>query len=305
KYETVAYLVIRKDSVLYEEYREKWTPQTLANIFSATKSIVGLLTGIAYDEGYIESIDDKVGKYLPEFQEGEKITVRNLLTMSSGLDWDEAYTSLFSKTTQAYYGDRIRDLVMGLKVVEEPGKRYAYKSGDTQLLAFVLEAALAKRGDTLTISEYATRKLWQPIGACHDALWNLDREGGDEKTYCCFNTTARDLAHLGRLILNNGCWNGKQVVSGEYLQEALAPAGYLENEVGDGALDYYGFQIWIVHYRGMNLPAFRGLGGQYLFVIPEKEAVVVRLGHKRSDEYQREYTTDMEEYLNMAFRILQ
>lgn len=305
KYGTVAYIVIRQDSVLYEEYREKWTPQTLANIFSATKSIVGLLTGIACDEEYIESIDDKVGKYLPEFQDGDKITVRNLLTMSSGLDWDESYSSLFSKTTQAYYGDRIRDLVMGLKVVEEPGKRYAYKSGDTQLLAFVIEAALAKGGDSLTISEYASRKLWKPIGACHDALWNLDRKDGDEKTYCCFNTTARDFAHIGRLILNNGRWNGRQVVSEEYLREATAPAAYLENEFGDGALDYYGFQIWIMHYRGMSFPAFRGLGGQYLFVIPEKQAIVVRMGHERSDEYQRENTVDMEEYLNMAFRILQ
>ena len=144
KYGTVAYLVIQDDSIRYEEYREDWTPQKLSNIFSATKSIVGLLVGIAYDEGFIESLDDKVSKYLPEFGEGDKITIRNLLTMSSGLDWDEAYTALISKTTQAYYGDRIRDLIMDLKVVEEPGKKYSYKSGDTQLLSFVLEAALDK-----------------------------------------------------------------------------------------------------------------------------------------------------------------
>ena len=128
KYGTVAYLVIQDDSIRYEEYREDWTPQKLSNIFSATKSIVGLLVGIAYDEGFIESLDDKVSKYLPEFGEGDKITIRNLLTMSSGLDWDEAYTALISKTTQAYYGDRIRDLIMDLKVVEEPGKKYSYKS---------------------------------------------------------------------------------------------------------------------------------------------------------------------------------
>ena len=187
------------------------TPQKLSNIFSATKSIVGLLVGIAYDEGFIESLDDKVSKYLPEFGEGDKITIRNLLTMSSGLDWDEAYTALISKTTQAYYGDRIRDLIMDLKVVEEPGKKYSYKSGDTQLLSFVLEAALdkvhkekeyewgifkteVKVHSPVSISEYAERKLWKPLGACNDALWNLDREDGDEKTYCCFNTTARDLA---------------------------------------------------------------------------------------------------------------
>ncbi len=303
EYGTVAYLVIQNDSILYEEYRDNWTPETLANIFSATKSIVGLLIGIAYDEGYIHSLDDKVSLYLPEFKEGgkDKITVRHLLTMSSGLNWDEAYSSLFSITTQAYYGDRIRDLVMGLEPVEEPGKRYSYKSGDTQLLSFVLEAALP---DTLSVSEYAQQKLWQPMQACADALWNLDRPGGDEKTYCCFNTTARDLARFGRLILHQGNWNGKQLISPAYLSEAIAPAAWLENEFGDGPLDYYGFQIWTMHYKGLAFPAFRGLGGQYMFAIPQKNAIVVRLGHRRSDTYRRENTIDMEQYLDIAFRIL-
>lgn len=328
KYGTVAYLVIQNDSVRYEEYRDGWTPTTLSNLFSATKSIVGLLIGIAYDEGYIESLDDKVSKYLPEFKEGDKdkITVRHLLTMSSGLDWDESYSALISKTTQAYYGDNIRELVMNLDAVEEPGKRYSYKSGDTQLLSFLLEAALTKvyrdadykigsgwlalEGHVKvtsveTISEYARQKLWQPIQACNDALWNLDKEKGDEKTYCCFNTTARDIAHVARLILNNGKWNGQQIISEAYLQEAISPASYLENEFGDGPLDYYGFQIWVMHYRGMQFPAFRGLGGQYIFAIPQKNAIVVRLGHKRSDEYEREKTVDIDRYLDIAFKMLE
>lgn len=299
EYGTVAYLVMQNDSVLYEEYRDGWTSERLSNIFSATKSIVGLLIGIAYDEGAIKSLDDRVSVYLPDFKDGDKITIRNLLTMSSGLDWDEAYTALVSKTTQAYYGDDIRSLVMNLKVVEQPGKKYSYKSGDTQLLSFVLEAATG-----LTVSEYAQQKLWHPVQACRDALWNLDRKGGDEKTYCCFNTTARDMAHLARLILHNGEWNGRQVISSAYLQEAISPAGYLENEFGDGALDYYGFQIWVMHYKGLQFPAFRGLGGQYIFAIPQKNAIVIRLGHKRSDEYIREKTTDIDTYLDIAFRIL-
>lgn len=298
---TVAFLVIQNDSILYEEYREDWTPQTLSNIFSATKSIVGLLIGVAHDEGYIKSLEDPVGEYLPEFQQGEKsrITVRNLLTMSSGLNWDEAYTALFSKTTQAYYGDNIRELVMKLEPETEPGKQYSYKSGDTQLLSFVLEAATGR-----TISDYAQEKLWKPMQACNDALWNLDKKGGDEKSYCCFNTTARDVARFARLMLHNGNWNGRQLVSEAYMAEAVSPAAYLENEFGDGALDYYGFQIWIVHYKGMQFPAFRGLGGQYIFAIPQKNAIVVRLGHKRSDEYNREKTIDLDRYLDIAFKIL-
>ena len=307
KYGTVAYLVIQRDSVLYEEYREGWNAKKLVNVFSVTKSIVGLLIGIAHDEGVIENLDDRVSKYLPEFQEGEKITVRNLLTMSSGLNWEESYSSPFSTTAQAYYGDNIRELIMKLKVVEEPGKRYDYKSGDTQLLSFVLEAALQKKypnGENITISEYATRKLWQPIEASENALWSLDRKGGDEKTYCCFNTTARDIARLGRLILRKGDWNGRQIISESYLQEAITPASYLENEFGDAPLNYYGFQIWNIHYKGLQFPAFKGLGGQYIFMIPQKEAIVVRLGHERSDKYIRENTVDMGGYLDIAFRIL-
>lgn len=261
KYGTVSFLVIQNDSILYEEYRDGWTPETLSNIFSATKSIVGLLIGIAHDEGYIESLDDKVSKYLPEFKEDDrdKITIRDLLTMSSGLNWDEAYTALFSKTTEAYYGDNIRGLVMGLEAVEEPGKQFSYKSGDTQLLSFVLESALsgkwkkdtvnggatAEGGSTnnpaMTISDYAQQKLWQPMGACNDALWNLDKKNGDEKSYCCFNTTARDVARFARLMLHDGNWNGRQLVSEAYMKEATSPAAYLKR-ICDGALDYYGFR---------------------------------------------------------------
>lgn len=301
EWETVAFLVIQEDRILYEAYWEDWTPQTLSNIFSATKSIVGILVGIAYDEGYIGSLDDKVGKYLPEFQKGEKskITIRNLLTMSSGLNWDEAYTALFSKTTQAYYGDEIRKLVMHLEAVEEAGKQYSYKSGDTQLLSFIIEAATGK-----TISQYAEEKLWKPMQACQYALWNLDKKGGDEKSYCCFNSTARDMARFARLMLYKGNWNGRQLVSQAYMEEAMSPAAYLENEFGDGPLDYYGFQIWIMHYKGMQFPAFRGLGGQYIFAIPQENAIVVRFGHKRSEVYEREKTADIDGYLDIAFKIL-
>lgn len=309
RFGTVSFLVIQNDSILYEEYRDGWTPETLSNIFSATKSIVGLLIGIAHDEGYIESLDDKVSKYLSEFgKDGrDKITVRNLLTMSSGLNWDEAYTSLFSKTTEAYYGDNIRGLAMGLEAEEEPGKQFSYKSGDTQVLAFLLEAALNKKQgerNIVTISDYAQQKLWQPMQACNDALWNLDKKDGDEKSYCCFNTTGRDVARFARLMLHQGNWNGKQLVSEEYMKEATSPASYLRNEINDGALDYYGFQIWILNYKNMQIPYFRGLGGQYIFAIPEKNAIVVRLGHKKNNVPVRERTIDITDYLDIAIKML-
>ena len=299
---TVSFLVIRNDSILYETYRGGWNDTLTSNLFSATKSIVGMLVGIAMDEGKIGSVDDKVMKYIPEYNRGRQkdITIRNLLTMSAGMDWDEAYASLFSVTTHGYYGNDLYKLIMGLDIVDTPGVQYSYRSGETQLLSFVLEAATGE-----TISKYAEKKLWQPMMAGQDAFWLLDKKNGDEKSFCCFHTTARDAARFGRLMLNMGNWNGRQLVSREYMEEALAPTSYLKDQWGKDPLTYYGYQTWIMNYKGERCPYFRGMLGQYIIAIPSKNAVVVRLGHKRSREYVKELTTDIIQYMEIAEKILQ
>ena len=299
---TVSFLVIRNDSILYETYRGGWNDTLTSNLFSATKSIVGMLVGIAMDEGKIGSVDDKVMKYIPEYNRGRQkdITIRNLLTMSAGMDWDEAYASLFSVTTHGYYGNDLYKLIMGLDIVDTPGVQYSYRSGETQLLSFVLEAATGE-----TISKYAEKKLWQPMMAGQDAFWLLDKKDGDEKSFCCFHTTARDAARFGRLMLNMGNWNGRQLVSRKYMEEALAPASYLKDQWGKDPLTYYGYQTWIMNYNGERCPYFRGMLGQYIIAIPSKNAVVVRLGHKRSREYVKELTTDIIQYMEIAKKILQ
>lgn len=299
---TVSFLVIRNDSILYETYRGGWNDTLTSNLFSATKSIVGMLVGIAMDEGKIGSVDNKVMKYIPEYNRGRQkdITIRNLLTMSAGMDWDEAYASLFSVTTHGYYGNDLYKLIMGLDIVDTPGVQYSYRSGETQLLSFVLEAATGE-----TISKYAEKKLWRPMMAGQDAFWLLDKKDGDEKSFCCFHTTARDAARFGRLMLNMGNWNGRQLVSRKYMEEALAPASYLKDQWGKDPLTYYGYQTWIMNYNGERCPYFRGMLGQYIIAIPSKNAVVVRLGHKRSREYVKELTTDIIQYMEIAEKILQ
>ena len=299
---TVSFLVIKNDSILYETYRGGWNDTLTSNLFSATKSIVGLLVGIAIDEGKIGSVDDKVVKYIPEYNRGRQkdITIRNLLTMSAGMDWDEAYASLFSVTTHGYYGNDLYELIMSLDIVDTPGVQYSYRSGETQLLSFVLEAATGE-----TISRYAEKRLWQPMMAGQDAFWLLDKKNGDEKSFCCFHTTARDAARFGRLILNKGNWNGKQLVSKEYMEEAMTPASYLKDQWGKDPLSYYGFQTWIMDYKGERCPYFRGMLGQYIIAIPSKNAIVVRLGHRRSREYVKELTTDIIRYMEIAEKILQ
>ena len=144
--ETTAFLVFQHDSIVFENYRNDGCDTLTSNIFSATKSIVSLLTGIACEEGYIKSIDDPVSKYLPAFSEGRhsEITLRHLLTMSASLSWDESYSSLFSMTTQGYYGNDLYRLVTELDVTGRPGYQYTYRSGETQVLAFALEAATGR-----------------------------------------------------------------------------------------------------------------------------------------------------------------
>jgi CubicO group peptidase (beta-lactamase class C family) len=301
KMQTVAFLVIRDQEIIYEKYWEGYSESSLSNSFSAAKSIVGLLVGIAMDEGYIDSVNQSVGDFLPEYAVGDKknIRLRDLLTMSSGLNWEEAYTSPYSVTTQAYYGDNLPALLADLEVITPPGKHFNYLSGDTQLLAMVLKRATGK-----DLSEYASEKLWKKMGAVHDALWSLDHKDGMEKAYCCFNSNARDFARFGQLILNNGSWNGEQVISEDYLREATSPASYLLDD-NNKPVDFYGFQWWIIPYKDQSIPYMRGILGQYIFALPEQNAVIVRLGHKRSKQYMGEHTLGTFVYLKAGEYILQ
>lgn len=298
---TVSFLVIRHDSIVFESYRDGWNDTLTSNIYSATKTIVGLLAGIALDEGKIHSLDDPVSRYIPAYTKGMQadVTLRHLLTMSGGMAWDEAYASLFSVTTHGYYGNDLYDLVTGLEVIDKPGVQYSYRSGETQLLAFVIEAVTGQ-----TLSDYAEEKLWKPMQAERDAYWLLDKKDGDEKAFCCFHTTARDVARFARLLLHHGNWQGRQLVSEAYMNELMRPASYLKDQWGKDTLSYYGFQTWIMDYHGMRCPYLRGMLGQYIIAIPEMDAIVVRLGRKRCDVYDREITTDITRYMDIAMKIL-
>ena len=139
--------------------------------------------------------------------------------MSSGLNWTEDYYNPIGQTAEAYYGTSLRSLVINLKVVEEPGKVFKYHSSCTQLLGFILEKATGK-----TISEYASEKLWKPMGVKHSALWSTDTKNGDEKAFCCINSNARDFARLGKLYLDYGSWDGVQLVDTSFIVKASSAA---------------------------------------------------------------------------------
>lgn len=298
-FEPVSFLVIKNGKIIYEKYWENYGPESLSNSFSMAKSIVGLLIGAAIDDGFIKNVEQPVSDFIPEFrnEKNKDLKIKDVLTMSSGLNWDESYSSLFSTTTNAYYGNNIKDLIYGLEVVEKPGVKFKYLSGNSQVLAMVIEAATSK-----SISEYTSEKFWKPMGAVNSALWSLDDENGMEKAYCCFNSDARDFARWGQLILNNGMWGNDTLISPEYVQASIQPAK-LFDETGN-KINYYGYQWWIHDANGWSVPYMRGILGQYVFAIPEENAVVVRLGHKRSTEYINHHPSDTYLYLETAKKLI-
>ena len=269
---TIAYLIIKDDSIRHEEYWDGYSDTSHTGSFSMAKTFISILVGIAVNEGKIKSIDEPVGDFLPEYKEGNKnkVTIRHLLTMSSGINFDESYINPIGFAAEAYYGDNLRKLIFKYDVTGEPGKYFEYRSGNTQLLGFVLSKAVG-----MSVSDYASEKLWQPIEAEHDAYWSLDHKDGDEKAYCCFNSNVRDFARVGKLFLDSGRWNGKQVVPEKYVMESIQPAQTLD---GDSPNKRYGYSWWLMpNYKGHNIFYARGVLGQYIVIIPDLKMIVVRL----------------------------
>ncbi len=280
EYETVAFLVIKNETILFEKYWGQYSPSSLSSAFSMSKSIVSLLVGIAIDHGSIESVEQPVGVFIPQFQDGRlaEVKIKHLLEMSSGLSWKDSYWNPMSVTTKSYYGDNLRDLALNQELEITPGEHFEYKNGNTQLLAIILEKATG-----MSISAYTSMNLWKPMGAAHDALWSLDKVNGLEKAFVGFNSNARDFARFGQLILNKGLWNDKQLIDPEYLESALSPADHLIDK-HDKRVDYYGWQWWMHEHQGIVVYSMRGLKGQYVLIIPARDMIIVRLGHKTSKD---------------------
>ena len=295
--ETVAFLVIINDSITYEEYWHGYSEDSASNSFSMSKSYISTLVGVAIKDNLI-NIDQKVCDFLPEYC-GEKeklLTIKNLLTMSSGLNWNESYYNPLGKIAEAYYGNNLKKLVMNLKVIEPPGKVFKYYSCNTQLLAFILESTTGK-----SINEYASEKLWIPMGAKHPALWNTDKKEGDEKAFCCINSNARDFARIGKLYMNNGNWNGTQIIDSTYVSQATSAADLLD-KYGNKNLNY-GYQFWITNYKDLDIYYARGLWGQYVICIPDKDMIIVRLGRKYGKSLEDGHHEDFYQFIDAALEM--
>ena len=278
KLQSVGLVLVQNREIVVEKYWNGYNDSSLSNSFSVAKSITSLLIGAAIHEGKIASVNDPVGKYLPEFNGGEKAKVKivDLLTMSSGSNWNESYANPLSETTELYYGTNVYKTATRVNIVKPPGTYHAYKSGDTQLLGLIVEKATGK-----SLSVYAAEKIWQPLGAEHAALWSIDKPNGNEKAYCCFNSNARDFARLGQLMLDSGKINGRAVIDSAFFRKSVAPCKIIDEN--NMPCNYYGYQWWIIPGR-QDIFYARGILGQYIICIPARNMVIVRLGEKRDEK---------------------
>lgn len=266
---TVAFLIIKNDTVQYEKYFKGYDKESIIPSFSMAKSVTSILIGCAIDEGLIKSVDEPITNYIPELIKNgfDKVTIKHLLQMTSGIKFNESYVNPFGDAASFYYGLNLRKEIGKMKLKTEPGKKFEYVSGNTQLLGLVLERSIKEK----TITSYLQEKIWTPLEMEYDASWSIDRKkNGLEKTFCCLNARARDFAKIGRLYKNKGNWNGKQIVSQKWVEEST------KLDTSEGSANYYQYQWWLPTPNEDFMA--EGILGQFVYVNPKKDLIIVRLG---------------------------
>lgn len=304
---TNGFLVIRNDTIVYEKYFNTYNENSLQTSFSVAKSFVSALVGIAQEEGLLKEYDP-ITKYLPELlkqdENFQKITIHHLLNMQSGIKFDEyPVINPFTGMARLYYGSNIKGKILYNMHIEEPPGRSNYRSIDTQVLGVILE-----RVTKMPLQEYLTQKLWQPLEMESDATWSVDSEHNKMvKAFCCLNATARDFAKFGRLYLNGGKYKGKQIVPRKWVEKTSSGKkikthnGYKNKWWTSYHYDIFNTikeskiyakkhnKKWVkskelkngkysVFFQGDDYNAL-GILGQYVYVHPKENIIVVRLGN--------------------------
>jgi CubicO group peptidase (beta-lactamase class C family) len=295
EYKSVAYLIIKNDSIFHEEYYDGYSDTSKSNSFSMAKSMVTGMLGKAIEEGKIESIDQKVGDFFEEFNVGyaAELTVGDLASMASGLDWVEEYYNPLNITTRSYFTNDLQGLLRNREITGKPGQEYLYLSGNTQLLGMLISQAVGAN-----LSDYFSESFWKPMETKEDALWQVDsKANGMEKTFCCFATNAKDFARFGKLYKDHGKWNGEQLIDSSYVALSTRPRFEKSPE--------YGYGWWLSEIDGKPLFAMRGHLGQYVIVIPEDNLIVVRLGHLTQKTNGEAFPKVFHLYVEEAYKMLE
>ena len=295
---TVAFVVIRRGVVAYERYFNGYARDSVTTSFSMAKSVVSALLGIAIAEGRIGSVDDPVTRYLPELRGNDprfdRVTLRHLLAMRSGIAFEEAYRTPLSEAARFYLGPDLRAEVAKLRTAGAPDQAYLYQSGNTQLLAMAVERATG-----VPLARYLETRVWQPMGAEFDASWSLDSQAnGVARAFCCLNARAIDYARFGLVFLNGGRYNGRQIVPADWVAQSTAAQALggaddaARRNIERPATPFPAFYAW--QWRRIAAAAepgsaprqpgtdfyAQGLHGQVLYIAPGTDTVVLRLGSR-------------------------
>ena len=288
---TQALIVIQDDTIVYENYFNETTRETMATSFSVAKSFTSALIGIAIEEGHIHSIDDSITSYLPELAARDprfsEITIRHLLLMASGLDYQSNRTWLFNgdDPLTTYFPNQRHAALNFTNMVNAPGEYFLYNHYHPQLLGLILE-----RTTGVSVTQYLQDKLWDPIGMEYDGSWSLDSEwSGFEKMEAGINARPIDFAKFGRLFLQMGNWNGTQLITNEWVTEStqvdqdIHTTEYYPDEYGQAIFNhgngYYKYMWYgLLLEDGPNNYFAEGDRGQIIYISPENNLIIVRNG---------------------------
>lgn len=284
-------LIIKDGKLVFEEYFYEYNKTKLHELRSATKSFVSALTGIAIDKGYIKSKSETVLSFFPDYtfknltEDKKQITIKNLLTNQSGLDCDVSNPKSEGNETVMNYSDDWLQYTFDLPMIDVPGGKGMYCSGNPITLGKIIE-----RATKMPLSEFARQTLFKDLGI-KNFKWNFKPDKSSAETFCQVYLNSRDMAKLGLLYLNKGIWNDKQVISKEWIQESLTKHTEIQGV-------NYGYLWWLkylevdgVKYQGK---AAQGNGGQKIYIWEQQNMITVITGgnynsQSPSDELIQKY----------------
>jgi CubicO group peptidase (beta-lactamase class C family) len=274
--DTNAFLVIRNGVMTYEWYKDGVTQSTQLPSYSVAKTMTSIMIGQLINQGKIKE-SDKFVDYFPNLKAGSSfdlVTIQQLLDMQAGVGvsdnypsgptgWGVAIAQMYATTDLDWF------LKNNRKMSFEPGSKSEYMSVDTQMLGMIIKKVTGKR-----VSDYFSKNVWQAVGAKYPATWNVDRIGGTEKTFCCFNASAIDYGRVGMLFLNGGYAGPTKVIDNNWLKRLTTPVTTLDRNWG------YGAQVW---HPYPNTSLALGLHGQFIFINPATRTVIVKLSDNPTD----------------------
>lgn len=292
-------IVVHKGAIQLERYWGSAGRDTIFNPQSMAKSVLGLLVGIALEEGALESVTDPIGNYIAEWRDDPRgaATLQQTLWMSAGLEQMAASyeVTFWDRGSRYSFGDDFNEMIFDLKLIDPPGTKWDYNNEETNLLGIALERATSQR-----YAEYLSTKIWRPLGLGSATMY-LDRPNGAVMKHCCILSRPYDWAKIGLLFLQKGQWNEKQIVSRQWIDEMTSPSPLTSR---------YGYQVWLggdyilpgaftpprspsifapERYVSKDMITFIGYGGQRVWVSPEDDLVIVRSAVEWAPEWDEAF----------------